>query len=46
MWKRVFIKVLVLLLIVVISMLLTRWWFGVVVNSNMPDWLKYVILKG
>lgn len=29
----------------VLAMLFTRWLFEAVMASNMPDWLKYVLLR-
>lgn len=45
MWKRILIKVGILLIIVALGLIITRWWFGTIVNSNLPDWLKYTLLR-
>ena len=46
MWKRILIRIGILLVFVALSMIITRWWFGVIAGSDMPDWLKYWILRG
>lgn len=46
MWKRIFIRVLVLLIILALSMIITRCYYYGVMNSDLPDWIKWLLLRG
>ena len=37
---------LVVIVIIAVCLFLSKTIFEAIVNSNMPDWLKYILLKG
>lgn len=45
MWKFLAF-ILALILVVALGLLFTQWEYNAVIGSDLPDWLKYAILRG
>lgn len=44
--KDKIIMIVIFIALVVFALLINKWYFGAIVGSDMPDWLKYILLKG
>ena len=44
--KRIIIIVIAFMILTILGIVFSKWWFDLIVNSDMPDWLKWLFLKG
>ena len=44
--KRTFIIVIAIIIFISLGIIFSRWWFDFIINSDLPDWLKWLFLKG
>ena len=44
--KRALIQLGIFFITVAILLMISRWYYGAIANSDMPDWLKWVLLRG
>lgn len=42
--EKILIAIWIAVIVEVIA--LNKWYFGLVINSDLPDWLKWLFLKG
>lgn len=42
--EKILIAIWIAVIVAVIA--LNKWYFGLVINSDLPDWLKWLFLKG
>lgn len=39
-------KLLLTVLVIILVVLLNYWWFNLISASDLPDWLKWMLLRG
>lgn len=43
--KDKIIMIVIFVALVVFAILINKWYFSAILDSDMPDWLKYILLK-